>query len=479
MRVFGKDRVQTKTWSEASMEGMDPLGDTRPERPQFKRPGVLRRILLGLGLAALTLLSAALAIKGGRMAVERVKMLKFCVARNGAGVDQRFAERLQQLVASRANRIRIAVTPVADVAVAFDHHECDLLVARSDAKLPATARALAIVEKEIVVLIAHRGKEADNAAALRNRKLILASPGGPNEALLRAILAAYGLPQADRRLVIPADAAGVVAAFRAGAANLVFAVVPQSKLLQGNLLRGLTQEKNVSFADIPDAAALARKVKGLSEETVEKGLFSAAPLLPADDLSTLALEVRLVTRGNLRDAFGAELTRLVLENKGDLALNGEFADAIAPPDTDKSAPMLAHRGAAQYVDDDEKSFIDLYGDYLYLGAPVATMVGSFMVWLFGRWTRGAAPSAGDFTHHVLEIAARGRSAATVDALDAADESLDQILHDVLDALRAKTLSADGLDVFRLAYEQTREWIRARRHFLVQRQVAEKDAANLL
>jgi hypothetical protein len=27
---------------------------------------------------------------------------------------------------------------------------------------------------------------------------------------------------------------------------------------------------------------------------------------------------------------------------------------------------------------------------------------------------------------------------------------------------------DGLDVFRLAYEQTREWIRARRHVLMER-----------
>jgi hypothetical protein len=240
-------------------------------------------------------------------------------------------------------------------------------------------------------------------------------------------------------------------------------------LLQGNPLRGLTQDNNVSFADLPDAAVLARKIRGLAEETVEKGLFSAAPLLPAEDLSTLALEVRLVTRGNLRDSIAAELTRLILENKSDLALNGEFADAIAPPDTDKTAPLLAHRGAAQYVDDDEKSFIDLYGDYFYLGAPIAGAVGSFMVWMFSRWTRGSARSAGDLTQEVLEVAARARAATTVDELEAEDERLDHILHEVLSELRDKTLSPNGLDVYRLAYEQTREWIRARRHVLMEKQ----------
>lgn len=458
-------------------KGPEPGWEDSLERAPVRRVSVFRRVLLWIAFIALSLLAAFMAIKAERMWMDQAKILKFCVSRSG--VDQRFAERLQQLVASRTSRIRIAITPVQDLVSAFEHHECDLLVARSDAKLPAAARALAILEKEIVVLVAHRGKEADTAAALRNRKLILASPGAANEALLRGILAAYVLPQADRRLVIPPDAAGVQAAFRAGAANLVFAVVPQSKLLQGNLLRGLTQENRVSFADIPDAAALAKKVKGLAEETVEKGLFSASPLLPADDLSTLSLEVRLVTRGNLRDAIGAELTRLILENKGDLAINGEFADAIAPPDTDKSAPMLAHRGATQYVDDDEKTFIDLYGDYLYLGAPVAGAVGSFMIWFFGRWTRGSTPSAGDFTQEVLEIAVRARHAPRVENLDAADESLDRILHELLEALRAKTLSAEGLDVFRLAFEQTREWIRERRHFLSRREPEKTSAENLL
>jgi len=428
------------------------------------RVGILRRVLLGLGFVALTLMSGVLGIQVGRQWFSQVKTLKFCAVRGG--VEQRFAEALERVAADRSRRIRIGVTPVQDVTHAFEHHECDLAVARADAKFPATARALAILEKEIVVLIAHRGKEADNAAALRNRKLILASPGPANEALLRAILAAYALPQNDRRLLIPTDAAGVEAAFRSGAANLVFAVVPQSKLLQGNLLRGLTQENNVSFADIPDTAVLAKKIRGLAEETVEKGLFSAAPLLPSEDLSTLSLEVRLVTRGSMRDATAAELTRLVLENKADLGLNGEFADAIAPPDTDKSAPMLAHPGAAQYVDDEEKSFVDLYGDYFYLGAPVATAVGSFMIWLFGRWNRVSGRSAGDLTQEVLEVAARARAATTADELEAADERLDEILHEVLSELRDKTLSPDGLDVYRLAYEQTREWIRARRHVLM-------------
>jgi hypothetical protein len=428
-----------------------------------------RKILLGACLLALTLLSAQLAIKAGRAWLDRARELSFCV--QGGGVGQRFAERLAKVAAVQTQRIQIAVKPAPEPLAAFERRDCDLVIARADARLPGSARSLALLEKDIVLLVAHRGHEPDTSAGLRGRKLILASPGADNEALLRAILADYALPQAERRIVVPPDAPGVAAAFRASPVNLIFAVVPQSKLLQGNLLHGLTQENAVAFADIPEAAALAKKIRGLADETVEQGLYSAAPLLPSDDLTTLSLDVRLVARNALRDAAAAELTRIVLENRADLAINGEFGDAIEPPDADKDADLLAHPGAAQYVNDDEKSFFDLYGDYIYMGAPVAGAVGSLMVWLFGRWTRVSERQAGDLTEEVLHVAASARGAATEAELDAADEALDRILHEALCNLREKKLSPEGLDVFRLAYEQTREWIRVRRRFV--RRVAGK------
>jgi TRAP-type uncharacterized transport system substrate-binding protein len=444
------------------------------------RMSLLRRILLAIVLLGLTLLSADLAIRAGRFYLDRAKKLTFCVSRDG--VDQRFAARLAKVAAAQTQitqSMQISLKPTPSPIPAFDHRDCDLVVARADDKLPGSARSLAVLEKDIVLLIAHRGHEPETSAALRRRKLILASPGADNEALLRAILATYGMNKAERRLEVAKDAASAAALFKAHSANLIFTVVPRSKLLQGALLQGLTRETPVAFADLPEAAALAKKIRGAAEETVEKGLFSAAPLLPADDLSTLSLEVRLVARSALRNAAAAELTRLALENRGDLALNGEFADAIEPPDTDKDAPMLAHTGSAQYVNDDEKSFLDIYGDYIYLGAPVAGGVGSFLLWLFGRWAGGASRQAGDLTDEVLEVAAMARSAASEAELEAADERLDHILHEALCGLREKKIGADGLDVFRLAYEQTREWIRVRRHSIARGLTKSRDAEEKL
>ncbi len=445
-------------------------GDEAPERKYFARQPPPRRLawpwraaLIALALAA-TLASAALAMRAGRALINAEEHLSFCVPR--AGVEADFAGRLARVAAAHAALLRVVLHPVEDPIAGFGRRECDLAVIRSDVKPPSWARSLAILETDLVLLVAHKGSEPDKPADLRKGAIVLAMPGPRDEALLRAILAAYGFSANDRHIVLPGDAAGVAKQFAASKANVIFAVAPRSRMVQGDLLHFLGPLNGIAFADLPEAAALAKRLRGLAEETAEKGLFSSAPPLPADDLSTVSLDVRLAARSSLRESAAAQLTRLIFENKEDLAIPGQFAEAIAPPDTDKDAQMLAHPGAAQYVNDDEKSFFDRYGDYFYLGAPAASVVGSVFLWMLSRLIRSAPPRpAGELAEDILLVAEEARAAADLPQLEAADERLDQILRDALRDLRDGRLSSEGLEVFRLAYEQTREWIRNRRHAL--------------
>jgi hypothetical protein len=52
----------------------------------------------------------------------------------------------------------------------------------------------------------------------------------------------------------------------------------------------------------------------------------------------------------------------------------------APPrsraPTDKDAFVMAHESAAEYINDDTKSFMDRYSDMLYLGAAALSVIGS-------------------------------------------------------------------------------------------------------
>jgi hypothetical protein len=69
-----------------------------------------------------------------------------------------------------------------------------------------------------------------------------------------------------------------------------------------------------------------------------------------------------------------------------------IAAAMEKPDTEKGSAEAVHPGAAAYYDNNEKSFMDRYGDWLYIGAMGFSGLGSVIAAMFGL-TRGWAGRA--------------------------------------------------------------------------------------
>lgn len=439
-----------------------------PRRPRAIRTPVSgwRKATLIAIFCVATAAATWTAIHFGRTWLDRSKTITFSVTRDGP--DRKFAEKLARVMASNNEFIRIAVMPSDDPFGAFTRRESDLVIARSDAKLPGWSRSIANIEKEIVLLIARKGVAAEAPSDLKKFGFALFSPSATDETLLRSIFSAYEFGRDDRQLNPLANVETAVNALRTSPAKLIVAVAPLSKLVQGHLLDGLPQKTPIALLDWPDSKALATKVRGLSDETIDIGLFSVSPLLPADDLETVALTDLLLTRNQLRESTVAEIAKTIFGFRNDLAIEGAFATSIEPPDTDKDAEVLAHPGAVQYVNDDEKTFLDRYSDLIYISMPIASVFGSLFLYVYTRLTRVKPMPAGELADEVLSVAARVRAAQSEDELVRADERLDEILHETLRDLQARRLTSEGLDVFRLAYEQTREWIKVKRRALAER-----------
>ena len=58
----------------------------------------------------------------------------------------------------------------------------------------------------------------------------------------------------------------------------------------------------------------------------------------------------------------SDLARIIYENKAELSLTDGFAFKIERPATDKDAFIVAHPGAAEYINDEIKSFVERYSD---------------------------------------------------------------------------------------------------------------------
>jgi TRAP-type uncharacterized transport system substrate-binding protein len=445
-----------------SAEVPTPAAETPPAHSVVKSNR--RQMLL---LVALTLVLTIATVWGGRIWLRNSETLIFAVG-DANSLEARFAARLAAVLKNNSSKLHLKIVTNADSAKAlalFDRRQADLAVLRTDAKVPPRARALAILEHDVLLLISPGAKKIKTLAELKKKKIAVLSDGDNGAAFVRSLLDLSDSSDAATRVQMAPPNSTLDKLFTAGGYGAVVAIAHASTLVKDKRYEQYAKRGGFTVNAIDESKALARRNPGISEETLATGMLSSAPAIPDDDLDTVGLQWLLVAQSRMATTAAGDLARTIYENKAALALEDGFASRIEPADTDKDAFIVAHQGAAEYINDDTKSFMDRYSDLLYLGAGALSVIGSICAGFYAKVTRIAPEKAGELATAILDIGERIAHAHSLDALDALQDELEAILRGVVVGLRDGTISSDGLETFKLGYEFVRDEIGMRRDSL--------------
>jgi TRAP-type uncharacterized transport system substrate-binding protein len=415
--------------------------------------------------AALTLILTIATVWGGRVWFRHSETLVFATGEAG-GIEARFAAKLAAVLKNNSSKLRLKIVANVDDAKAvaqFDRKQADLVVLRTDAKLPARARAIAILEHDVLLLISPKGKKIKSLATLKKTKVAVVGGGNENEAFIRKTLEPSDDAAALRIQTVPPDS--TLDKLFASGYGAVVVVAHASKMMKDKSYEKYARAAGgFTLNAIDEAKAIARRIPGISSETLETGMLSSSPAIPDDDLDTIGLQWLLVAQAKVSAGAAGELARIIYENKSELALDG-FAAKIEPAETDKDALIIAHPGAAEYINDETKSFMERYSDVLYLGAAALGIIGSIFTGIYTKVTRVAPEKASELATRILGIGERIEHAHTLDELEVLEDELEAILRGAVVGLRDGTISSDGLETFKLGYEFVRDEIGMRREHL--------------
>jgi TRAP-type uncharacterized transport system substrate-binding protein len=423
-----------------------------------------RQILL---FAALTLILTIATVWGGRIWLRNSETLVFAVG-DPSSVEARFAAKLATVLKNNSSKLRLKIVANTDSAKAlsqFDRRQAHLAVLRTDAKVPSHARALAILEHDVVLLLSPGSKKIKTLVELKKKKIAVVGNGDSSAAFVRNILEISDGSDAAARIQMAPPNTAFDKLFAPGGYGAVIAIAHASKIMKDKSYEQLAKRGVFTLNALDGAKTLARKNPGISEETLATGMLSASPPIPDEDLDSIGLQWLLVAQSKMSSATAGDLARIIYENKADLALEDGFASRIEPADVDKDAFIVAHQGAAEYINDDTKSFMDRYSDLLYLGAGALSIIGSIFLGLYTKVTRIAPEKAGELATAILDIGERVEHATSMDAIDALQDELEAILRGAVIGLRDGTISSEGLDTFKLGYEFVRDEIGMRRESL--------------
>jgi TRAP-type uncharacterized transport system substrate-binding protein len=255
---------------------------------------------------------------------------------------------------------------VLDAAKAFAAGAVDLAVVRADVGDLSQARTVAVTAHGVVMIVAPPGSPLTSIAKLHDHTVGVVG-GEINHGVVEVLKKEYDLGRANVvfRDIAPADARHAVQTKQVSALLLV---VP----LTGKYLafvKGLFPESpNSSPVLIPiDSAGAITDVKGPYESfDIPKGTLRGSPPVPDDDVTTLRVAYYLVANKHLSSTVVADLAKKVMSVRRDLVSEQPLLSGLAAPETDPDAYLSVHPGAAAFYNGTQESFMDRYGNAIYL-----------------------------------------------------------------------------------------------------------------
>jgi len=313
-----------------------------------------------------------------------------------------------------------------EAAKAFSTGEADLAIVRADVADPSKARTVVLVSYGVVMIIVPPGSP-DTLESLKGKTIGVIGEE-INRNLIEALGREYDFAGAKVRFKDLTIADGQQA-FRSREVNALLVVTPNSEKYL-SLLRGIfagTSKRRPQLVPIDSADAIANVAKAYESYELPKGSVRGSPPVPDEDLTTLRVPYYLVAHKNISESAIAELTKVIMDARRDLLTEYPLLAQVSAPSTDKDAYIPVHPGAAAFYQDTQQSFLDKYGNELFLVPMVLGLMASLLT--AARKIVGFGPpdniaSALDPLHALAAPIRHARSEAELSAIE---ETIDNIV----------------------------------------------------
>ncbi|UFZ06970.1 TAXI family TRAP transporter solute-binding subunit [Bradyrhizobium ontarionense] len=351
--------------------------------------------------------------------------------------------------------------------------QTDLAVARGDLQLPPTARSMAILRRNLLVLwsASSRGSKpksdsrVKSIADLAGRRLGVIGASQVNVALLRVVLGESGV-NPDKVAVVQFGV-NQVADMTADMTLDAFAMVGalNDKTIADAITATARRRGEPRFLAVDVSEAIAERHPLYESDEIPTGAFGTTPQRPDDKVETVGVNQLIIAAASLPEDTAGTFTRQLFTVKAQLAKTVPSAAKIQKPDTDKDAALPAHPGAAAYIDNNERSFLDKYSDYLWGAVLVLSGLGSAAAWLRHYLKRDERMDNTDHRDRLLSAIATARQAQTPAELDQMQCEADAILRETLACHDDGAIEDGDLTAFNLVLIQFHEAVASRRAML--------------
>ena len=363
---------------------------------------------------------------------------------------------------------RVTVEDAVAAAAAIEKGEADVALVRSDIAMPRNGRSIGVFQTLYAFLIVPPRSTIEDFKALKDRTIAIVPNSPGDEKLLDLVLDQHGVARTTvRRQPMAPDEVGP--AMQQRKISAAFVVGPAGGISQQTFQSIQKAMKGTpTVLGVENAEAVRRNAAGVESSEVSAGVFGGSPAQPEEDLTTLAVTIRIVVPAKMSNMVAGELTRVLFEGKAKaLAGNPLMREMQQPDSEDKDYPI--HPAAQLYFDGEAPTFMDRFESVFWLGWALVGLLGSLFGWIVSKLRRPREAVADHF-ENLLGFLEEVRH-ADAEKLHVLQARVDDAVRMLLERRDSDELSADAVAIYSVAIDYARNAIGDRRAQLASRHAA--------
>jgi TRAP-type uncharacterized transport system substrate-binding protein len=280
--------------------------------------------------------------------------------------------------------------------------------------------------------------------------------------VLNVVLNHYGVP-VDKVQVSQIDPANLADTIHKNTVDVLFVAGASTGEAISDAVTAATQNGVApSFLEVDQADGIAKRNPAFDSDSIDAGTFGGNPPTPSDDLKSLTFAEYLVARKSFSHSSIAELAKLIYTSRLSIASQMAGEIKIAAPSTDKDADALVHQGALDYLNDNQQTFFDKYGDDIFYGMLIFPVFGSAIAGVASYLSASSRTRRLRLLQRVLDLVRKAHAAQSLEAIEQLQVEADNLVIAIVHLSEHEEFDETVRMSFSFALDQLRFTVAARR-----------------
>lgn len=363
-------------------------------------------------------------------------------------------------------RLRVMVQKDEGTAAGdLENQSADIAVVRPDLALPADGLTLAVLREEALAVLVPEGAEIDDVADLGGKTIAILPEDAGIDQLVRLLVSRASQGGTEPTFVTVAEGE-LEERLRNKQADAVAFFAPPGGRLRRPLLRAAARGfgSTPTLLPVAEADVLPAIDPRYAQITLPAGSLSAQPKLPDEEVHTVGVTWRLMAGPRLDRGPVATLLEQMFQLRTRVARVAPAVQRMKAPENDvsTSAPLPNHPGAVDYFNRETQTFMDRYGDWIWIALFAGGGLSSAFAWIGQLFARKRRELVDQVLDRVLCILSEARGAKTVAEIDDLAMEIDGLVTHAVRHARKRTTGTKTMGALMLAIDSARAAIADRR-----------------